>query len=58
MASLFTRLSQFIRTPQGRRIAQQAVDRASKLSKDPATRAKIDKVRAEVLKRTNGRPKP
>jgi hypothetical protein len=40
-------------------MVQQATERAQRLSKDPATRAKVERVRAEVTKRVNGRrPKP
>ncbi len=55
MASLFGKLAGFARSPQGRKVIDQASRKAQELAKDPATRAKIDqgtaRVRAEVDKR-------
>lgn len=58
MASLFDRLSKFARTPQGRRVIEQATTKAQQFSKDPANRAKIEKLRAEVTKRVSGNRRP
>lgn len=41
------RVAKFARSPQGRRLADQAVRRA----KDPKTRTQIEQVRARLLKR-------
>lgn len=60
MASLFGKLAGFARSPQGRKVIDQASRKAQSLANDPATRAKIDKgtarVRAEVDKRRAGTP--
>ncbi len=62
MASLFGKIAGFARSPQGRRVIDQASRKAQELAKDPATRAKIDKgtarVRAEVDKRRGGGTPP
>ena len=62
MASLFGKLAGFARSPQGRRVLDQASRKAQELANDPATRAKIDKgtarVRAEVDKRRGGGSPP
>lgn len=62
MASLFGKLAGFARTPQGRKVIDQASRKAQQLAKDPATRAKIDqgaaRVRAEVDKRRGGGTPP
>ena len=44
MASLFAKISKFAQTPQGQRMIRQATTRAQAAAKDPATRAKIDKL--------------
>lgn len=54
MASLFDRIAKLARSPQGRRIVTQATAKAQELSKDPATRAKVERVRDEVTRRVNG----
>jgi len=62
MASLFGKLAGFARSPQGRKVIDQASRKAQQLAKDPATRAKIDqgtaRVRAEVDKRRGGGTPP
>ncbi|MGY1689937.1 hypothetical protein ACI79C_19770 [Geodermatophilus sp. SYSU D00697] len=45
MASLFTKLTQFANTPQGRQVIAQATAKAQQFAKDPRTRAKIDEAR-------------
>ncbi len=47
MASLLGKVAQFARSPQGRKLAEQARQRA----KDPATRARIDQARARMAKK-------
>ena len=49
--SLLNRVAQFARTPQGRRMADQAVRRA----RDPKTRRQIEQVRSRLMQR-GGRP--
>ena len=62
MASLFGKLAGFARSPQGRKVIDQASRKAQQLAKDPATRANIDqgtaRVRAEVDKRRGGGTPP
>lgn len=53
MASLFDKITKLTRSPQGRRLLDQATAKAQQLSKDPATRAKVEKVRDEVTRRMN-----
>ena len=48
--SLISRVTNIARSPQGRRLAEQAARRA----KDPATRRQIEQVRARLGRR--GRP--
>jgi hypothetical protein len=55
VASLFDRVSKIMRSPQGQRIVQQASEKAQQLSKDPATRARVQKVRDQVVRRVGGR---
>jgi hypothetical protein len=47
MASLFGRIQRFAKSPQGRR----ALDRATKMAKDPRTRAKFNELRGKVAQR-------
>lgn len=49
--SMMNRVAKFARSPQGRRLADQAVRRA----KDPKTRTQIEQVRARLMKRGTGR---
>jgi hypothetical protein len=49
--SLFSRISNFARSPQGRRLTRKA----QRLARDPATRRKVDEVRRRLMKR--GRPR-
>jgi hypothetical protein len=53
MAGLFDRISRLARGRQGQRLIAQAAQRAQQLSKDPATRAKVARVRDEVTRRVN-----
>ena len=48
--SLLSKVAQFARSPQGRRMANQAV----RAARDPKTRRQIDQVRARLAQR--GRP--
>lgn len=45
MASLFSKLTQFAKSPQGQRAIRTAGDKAQQFAKDPKNRAKIDDVR-------------
>jgi hypothetical protein len=45
--SLVSRVAAFARSPQGRRLAEQA----RRTAKDPRTRARIEQVRARLAKR-------
>jgi hypothetical protein len=45
-----TQLARFARSPQGRRVAEEA----KRLAKDPATRKRIDEARRRIMSR--GRP--
>jgi hypothetical protein len=49
--SLLNRVAQFARSPQGRRLANNAV----RAARDPKTRRQIEHVRARLMKR-GGRP--
>jgi hypothetical protein len=53
MAGLFDRVAKLARSPQGQRLISEASRRAQKLSKDPATRAKVQRARDEVTKRVS-----
>lgn len=58
MAGILSKITRFASSPQGRRAIEKARVKAQQMSKDPATRAKIDKgvgrVRSEVDKRRGG----
>jgi capsule polysaccharide export protein KpsE/RkpR len=45
--SLLSRVASFARSPQGRRLAEQA----RRAAKDPRNRARIEQVRAQLAKR-------
>ncbi|MGY1623395.1 hypothetical protein ACI789_14455 [Geodermatophilus sp. SYSU D00965] len=45
MASLFSKLTQYANTPQGKRTIAQFTEKAQQFAKDPKTRAKIDEAR-------------
>ena len=49
--SLISRVAQFARTPQGRRMAESAV----RAARDPKTRRQMEQVRARLTQR-GGRP--
>ena len=51
--SLLNKVTQFARSPQGRRLADTAVRRA----RDPKTRRQIEQVRSRLTQR-GGRPTP
>jgi hypothetical protein len=46
--SLFTKVAKFARSPQGRRLSEQA----RRAAKDPRNRARIEQVRARLAKRS------
>lgn len=50
MPGLFSQVAKFARSPQGRRLTQQAM----RAAKDPATRKRLDDARRKVMSR--GRP--
>jgi hypothetical protein len=58
MASIFGKLTELARSPQGKKVISQATRKAQQLANDPATRAKIDqgtaRLKAEVAKRRTG----
>ncbi|HKG51754.1 MAG TPA: hypothetical protein VKB14_15055 [Actinomycetales bacterium] len=62
MASLFTKVAAFARSPQGQRMISQATTKAKQVANDPKTRARIDqhaaRVRAELAKRRSGGTPP
>ena len=49
--TLMSKITTFARSPQGKK----ALAEAKRLSKDPATRQKIDRFREQVAKRRTGR---
>ncbi len=51
MAALFNKIAQVARSPKGQQMLRQASAKAQQLAKDPATRARIEGVRAKVTKR-------
>ena len=51
--SLMSKVAQFARSPQGRKMADTAVRRA----KDPKTRRQIEQVRSRLMKRGNSAPR-
>jgi len=51
MAGLFNKIAQVARSPKGQQMLRQAGTKAQRLAKDPATRARINGVRAKVNKR-------
>ena len=52
MSPLLNRVAQFARSPQGRRLAGQAV----RAARDPKTRRQVEQVRARLMQR-GGRPR-
>ena len=50
---MLNKVAKFARSPQGRRLADQAVRRA----KDPKTKSQIEQVRARLMK-SGGKPRP
>lgn len=53
MASIFNKISKFAQTPQGQRVISQAKTRAQAAAKDPATRAKIEKLSRNFGRRSH-----
>ncbi len=51
--SLMSKVAQFARSPQGRRLADTAVRRA----RDPKTRRQVEQVRARLMKRGGTTPR-
>lgn len=60
MATLFSKVAAFARSPKGQQVIAQAGAKAKQIASDPRTRAKIDqgtaRIRAEVGKRRGGPP--
>ncbi len=52
--SLVNKLASFARSPQGRRLAQQAM----RYAQSPQGRAKIDNARRAIAKKGTGRSRP
>jgi hypothetical protein len=52
--SLLSKVAQLARTPQGRRMADQAV----RAARDPKTRRQIEQVRARLVQRRGGGTTP
>ncbi len=48
MASLFSKLTQFAKSPQGQRAIRTAGDKAQQFAKDPKNRARIEQVRSKL----------
>ena len=53
MASLMGRISQLARSRQGR----QAIERAQRAARDPATRQRITEARRKLAGKRSGRPR-
>ncbi|WP_432482444.1 hypothetical protein [Kineococcus esterisolvens] len=51
---LLGKVTKFLSTPRGRRIAQEATRRAQAAAKDPATRRKIDAAVSQLRRRGSG----
>lgn len=47
-SSLFGKVSRWASTPQGRRAISQATQRAQQMAKDPATKARVGKLRSRI----------
>lgn len=54
MAGFASKLTQLARSPQGRKL----MDEAQRLAKDPKTRAKIDDAREKLMARRGGGGRP
>lgn len=52
-SSLFNKLTDFARGPQGRKVA----DQAKRFARDPATRRRIDEARRRLTHRGSGPPR-
>ena len=50
MAGLFSKVSRFLSSPEGKRLTNEAVKRAQALAKDPATRQKVADARRRISK--------
>ena len=51
MASLFDKVTKFARSPKGQKMIREGTEKAEELSKDPATRAKVDRLRRRFSRR-------
>ena len=51
--SLLSKVAQFARSPQGKRLAGQA----TRAARDPKTRRQIEQVRARLMKRGAAKPR-
>jgi hypothetical protein len=49
-SSLFTKLSQFANSPQGKRAVRQFTEKAQELARDPKNRARVDEIRRRFPK--------
>jgi hypothetical protein len=47
-SSLFGKVARWARTPQGQRVISEATRRAQQVAKDPATRAKVQRIRGKI----------
>ncbi|WP_166605985.1 hypothetical protein [Kineococcus siccus] len=50
MAGLFSKVTRFLSTPEGKRLTSEATRRAQAMAKDPATRQKIADARRRLGK--------
>jgi hypothetical protein len=50
VAGLFSKVSRFLSSPEGKRLTSEAAKRAQALAKDPATRQKVADVRRRISK--------
>lgn len=55
MAGLLNKITAFARSPRGQQLVGRATQKAQQLSKDPATQARLRRLREQVTKRTSNR---
>ena len=48
MAGLFSKVTRFLSSPEGKRLTSQAAKRAQAMAKDPATRQKVADARRRI----------
>jgi hypothetical protein len=51
MANLTDRMSRWLRSPQGQRMAAKAQAKAKELARDPKTRARVERLATRLRKR-------